>query len=65
MKPKILQEFDRLQEGESMVISNESNPFILYYQLLDDRGDSFSWEYLEKGPQKWRVRIRKRFNSVK
>lgn len=59
MKPKVLQRFDQLRGGESMVISNEHNPYILYYQLLKDRGDVFSWEYLQNGPEKWRVRITK------
>lgn len=58
-KPVILRKFDSLKSGESMVIANEHNPYILFYQLLEDRGNIFTWEYLEKGPEKWRVRITK------
>lgn len=58
-KPVILSKFDSLKSGESMIIANESNPYILFYQLLEDRGNIFKWEYLEKGPDKWRVRITK------
>lgn len=58
-KPVILRKFDSLKSGESMVIANEHNPYILFYQLLEDRGNIFSWEYLEQGPDKWRVRITK------
>ncbi|AHM62701.1 iron-sulfur cluster repair di-iron protein [Flammeovirgaceae bacterium 311] len=56
-KPAILKKFDSLKAGESMVIVNEHNPILLYYQLLADRGNTFDWEYLEKGQDHWRVKI--------
>lgn len=62
-KPLILEAFDRLKEGESMIVANENNPYILYYQLLLDRGDTFSWKYIEKGPEKWRVKITRQRNG--
>ena len=58
-KEKVLQRFDRLKMGESITISNTHNPYILYYQLLKDRGDTFCWEYLQRGPSRWRIRITK------
>lgn len=55
----IFQYFDALEPGESFVISNDHDPKPLYYQFLGERGQVFSWEYLEEGPQTWKVRIGK------
>jgi len=32
----------------------------MYFQLLGERGDIFTWEYLEQGPQWWRIKIEKK-----
>jgi regulator of cell morphogenesis and NO signaling len=32
---------------------------------LGERGDIFSWEYLERGPESWRIRIRKKISGEK
>lgn len=58
--PTIFREFDALQPGQSLVLHNDHDPKPLYYQLLGERGDIFTWTYLEKGPQWWKVRIAKR-----
>ncbi len=58
--PTIFSRFDALPPGGSLVILNDHDPKPLYYQLLGERGDVFEWEYLEQGPQWWRVHIRKR-----
>ncbi|MBN8851891.1 MAG: iron-sulfur cluster repair di-iron protein [Sphingobacteriales bacterium 50-39] len=55
--PTIFARFDDLAEGESLTILNDHDPKPLYYQLLGERGDIFTWEYLEQGPQWWQVRI--------
>jgi regulator of cell morphogenesis and NO signaling len=55
--PTIFARFDELAEGESLTIFNDHDPKPLYYELLGERGDIFSWEYLEEGPQWWRVRM--------
>lgn len=57
--PTIFKHFDALKEGASFQILNDHDPKPLYYQLLGERGNIFSWEYLEQGPQWWRVQIRK------
>ena len=57
--PTIFARFDALNEGESLVIHNDHDPKPLYYQLLGERGNIFSWEYLEQGPEWWKVRIGK------
>ncbi len=58
--PTIFECFDELESGEEFVIHNDHDPKPLYYQLLGERGDVFSWEYLNEGPEFWRVKIRKR-----
>lgn len=58
--PTIFDRFDELAKGESLAIHNDHDPKPLYYQLLGERGDIFVWEYLEQGPQWWKVRITKR-----
>ncbi|MBI2284795.1 MAG: iron-sulfur cluster repair di-iron protein [Bacteroidetes bacterium] len=58
--PTIFVRFDLLSEGESLTIHNDHDPKPLYYQLLGERGNIFIWEYLEEGPEWWKVRISKR-----
>ncbi|HWI89822.1 MAG TPA: iron-sulfur cluster repair di-iron protein [Flavisolibacter sp.] len=57
--PTIFRKFDSLNEGESFVIINDHDPKPLYYQLLAERGNIFSWDYLEQGPEVWKVHIKK------
>jgi regulator of cell morphogenesis and NO signaling len=58
--PTIFVKFDELKPGESLTIHNDHDPKPLYYQLLGERGNIFTWEYLEQGPKIWRVKILKR-----
>lgn len=57
--PTIFVRFDALAPGESLTIHNDHDPKPLYYQLLGERGNIFTWEYLEQGPVWWKVRISK------
>lgn len=57
--PTIFRKFDSLQDGESFVIINDHDPKPLYYQLLAERGNIFTWNYLEQGPEVWKVYIKK------
>jgi regulator of cell morphogenesis and NO signaling len=57
--PTIFRKFDSLEQGQSFVIINDHDPKPLYYQLLAERGAIFTWEYLEHGPEVWKVHIRK------
>jgi len=57
--PLIFQTFDALQEDEGFELVNDHDPKPLYYQLLHERPDQFSREYLEDGPEVWRVAIRR------
>ena len=57
--PLILQTFDELPPGGSLVVVNDHDPRPLNYQFHFERPGQFSWEYLEQGPEVWRVRIGK------
>lgn len=61
--PAIFRQFDDLAGGETLVLHNDHDPKPLYYQLLAERGDTFQWEYTEKGPLWWKVRISKKVAS--
>ncbi|MDD3772057.1 MAG: iron-sulfur cluster repair di-iron protein [Weeksellaceae bacterium] len=56
----IFQEFDNLNEGQSLVIHNNHDPKPVYFQLQQLKGDCFDWEYLEAGPEWWDVLVTKR-----
>jgi len=58
--PTIFRVFDELNPGESMIIHNDHDPKPVYYQLLGERGDIFTWHYVEQGPIWWDIRITKR-----
>lgn len=49
--------FNTLMEGEHLIIHNNHDPQPVYYQLLELRGNIFSWEYLQKGPQWWDIKV--------
>jgi regulator of cell morphogenesis and NO signaling len=57
--PTIFSYFDNLQPGEAFQILNDHDPKPLYYQMLAERGNVFTWQYIEKGPQQWVVEIKK------
>jgi uncharacterized protein (DUF2249 family) len=55
--PLIFQTFERLQAGEAFLLVNDHDPKPLYYTFKAERDGQFAWEYLEQGPEVWRVRI--------
>ena len=61
--PSIFEKFDALQPGEAFIINNDHDPKPLYYQLLAERGQIFTWDYLEKGPEIWQVKIAKKTHA--
>jgi uncharacterized protein (DUF2249 family) len=46
-----------LGAGEGFVLVNDHDPKPLYYQFAAEHDGAFGWDYLEQGPQTWRVRI--------
>lgn len=55
--PTIFATFEALAPGESFVLVNDHDPFPLRYQFEAERAGQFGWNYLEQGPQVWRVEI--------
>ena len=55
--PLIFDLFNKLAADESFILVNDHNPKPLYYQFQAELTGQFSWEYVEEGPESWRVRI--------
>ena len=53
----IFENYAALGSGEGFVLVNDHDPKPLYYQFEAEHAGEFSWDYLEEGPQTWRVRI--------
>ena len=53
----IFETFHGLQPGSAFELVNDHDPKPLYYQFEAEHPGTFSWDYLEEGPQVWRVRI--------
>ncbi len=62
--PMIFKMFDELQAGESFELINDHAPTPLYYQFLHERPDQFEWNYLEEGPETWRVAISRKADGA-
>ncbi|MBE2223728.1 MAG: DUF2249 domain-containing protein [Anaerolineae bacterium] len=58
--PLIFDKFAALETGDGFILVNDHDPKPLYYQFQAELTDQFTWEYLEQGPQAWRVRIGRR-----
>jgi uncharacterized protein (DUF2249 family)/quercetin dioxygenase-like cupin family protein len=57
--PTIFAAYAALAFGESFVLVNNHDPKHLRQEFEADHPDSYGWEYLEKGPAVWRIRITK------
>ncbi len=55
----IFQTYEDLPVGESFILQNDHDPKPLYYQFTAEKGKEFGWEYLQKGPDVWEVKISK------
>ena len=55
--PLIFQRFLALPEGGAFTLVNDHDPKPLYYQLNFEYSGQLGWDYLERGPRVWRVRI--------
>ena len=54
---KIFQLVDELAPGGKFILINDHDPKPLHYQLEAEHPRQFSWTYLERGPEVWRVEI--------
>lgn len=58
--PLIFDQFKQTAVGQSFILINDHKPQGLYYQFQAELTDQFTWDYLEEGPDAWRVRIGRR-----
>lgn len=49
--------FADIQPGEAFEFINDHDPRPLYYQMEAESKAPFTWEYLQKGPEEWKVRV--------
>jgi uncharacterized protein (DUF2249 family) len=54
---RILSTYTALGSGETFVLVNDHDPKPLYYQFAAEYPDQFTWDYVESGPDVWKVRI--------
>jgi len=57
--PLIFQKFDALTVGDSLRLLNDHDPIPLNRQIDSVRPGQASWEYIERGPEIFRIRIRR------
>ena len=57
--PLIFQKFDALAVGDSLRLLNDHDPIPLNRQIDNIRPGQASWEYIQRGPEIFRIRIRR------
>lgn len=55
----IFERFNALTAGGAFTLVNDHDPKPLYYQLAAEYAGQLLWQYLEQGPEVWRVRMGK------
>ncbi|WP_308492562.1 DUF2249 domain-containing protein [Microbacterium terrisoli] len=53
----IFEKYGALEPGQSYILVNDHDPKPLYYQFEAEHAGRYSWQYLEEGPEVWRVEI--------
>lgn len=53
----IFEHFGALAAGDSYILVNDHDPKPLYYQFEAEHTGNYTWQYLEEGPEVWRVQI--------
>lgn len=54
---KLLKLFKNLPAGDSFVFINDHDPKPLYYEFRSIYGDVVGWEYLQRDPEEWKVKV--------
>jgi uncharacterized protein (DUF2249 family) len=55
--PQIFRRYARLAPGESLVLVNNHDPKPLRREFTATHPGTFTWDYLESGPEQWSIRI--------
>lgn len=53
----VFRTFDQLSVGDALELIDDHDPRSLLYQFQAEDAGEFTWDYLERGPEAWRVRI--------
>ncbi|GAB6152067.1 DUF2249 domain-containing protein [Desulfosporosinus burensis] len=59
-QPNIFSTWNSLKSGETMELTNDHDPKPLYYLFSAEHAGLFTWDYLQEGPDVWRVAITKK-----
>lgn len=59
-QPTILSTWNNLKSGEKMELINDHDPKPLYHLFSAEHAGFFTWDYLNEGPDIWRVAILKK-----
>lgn len=63
---RIMTAYEDLAETETLELTVDHDPKCMYYALRATRGDdAFLFDYVENGPETWRVRVRKAEEKVR
>ncbi|MDO5697911.1 MAG: DUF2249 domain-containing protein [Dermatophilus congolensis] len=57
--------YNDLQPGGSFVLINDHDPMPRFNQLMRGHPGDCTWDYLERGPHTWRVRIGRPLNRLR
>ncbi len=57
--PAIFRTYDSLAAGESFVLVNNHDPRHLREEFETEHPGGYAWDYLDRGPASWRIRISK------
>jgi len=57
--PLVFATFDALSRGESFVLINDHDPIPLNRQMESMRPHQLTWEYIERGPDIFQIRVRR------
>jgi len=55
--PRVFARYARLAPGEAFILVNNHDPKPLRREFEAIHAGAFSWDYLQTGPEEWRVRI--------
>jgi uncharacterized protein (DUF2249 family) len=55
--PRVFARYERLAPGEAFILVNSHDPKPLRREFESVYPGAFSWDYLQAGPEEWRVRI--------
>jgi uncharacterized protein (DUF2249 family) len=54
---EIFERWNSLPLHEHFILVNDHDPVPLYYQFLAEHAGQFSWDYLQRGPEVFQVKI--------